>query len=431
MTPELVRKTGWAVACLRGRNNPRPTVVVGRDTRGSGPMLEQALVQGLCAGGARVVCAGVIPTPGLAFVCRSLAANAGIVISASHNPHEDNGIKIFNQDGRKLSEAEEEALETLILDEQSSSWQDPSGWPGIGEDIADAADRYRAFLIGTVANKNVFHGMSIALDCANGATSSIAPDLFKALGSRVHAYFCQPDGTNINAGCGSEHPQGLCNRVVQTKAQIGLAFDGDGDRLVAVDETGRVLSGDQVLAICAIHLMRTGLLNPNRVVATVMSNIGLSLALAKEGIELVVTDVGDRHVMEKMVATGAVVGGENSGHMIFRDHHSTGDGLISALQLIGAMAAGAAPLSRLADLVPILPQCLVNVVVKRKPQLDTVDPIVAVIADVNRQLGEKGRVLVRYSGTQSICRVMVEGPTEEITKALCNRIAGVVQTALG
>lgn len=432
ITSELAHRVGQALACqLKASGNPM-NVVVGRDTRASGPMLEDAIAAGIASAGARVLRAGVLPTPAVAYLCRSLGAGAGIVVSASHNPYQDNGIKVFNAEGRKVSLAEEDELEALILAEAPLVSAPSTIAGGTDEIVPDAPDRYQSFLLSTVTDPQTFKDLRVVLDCANGATSAVAPALFGRLGARVETMSCRPDGTNINAGCGSEHPQRLCHRVVETKARIGVAFDGDGDRLVAVDETGRVVNGDQVLAILAKHLKNSGRLMTKWVVATVMSNIGLSLALKSDGIELLSSDVGDRHVMEQMMAAGAVFGGENSGHVIFADRHSTGDGLLSALELVAAMAAApAASLSCLAAEVPMFPQALINVAVKTKPEIATVAPIKTVIDEAQRQLGEKGRVLVRYSGTQSICRVMVEGPTEDQTKALCSRIAEVIQKAIG
>jgi phosphoglucosamine mutase len=441
MTSELVKKVGMAVGVHFGSRRPdtpmpserhRPLIVVGRDTRQSGPQLEAALTAGLCAADARVRLAGVMPTPAVAYLCRQMQADAGIVISASHNPYEDNGVKIFDAHGRKLSVAEENALESLILDNTLAASNFTANRSEQIGHVADGVERYVSFLASMVEDHKIFKPMEIALDCANGATSQAAPALFKRLGAaRVHALFCAPDGVNINAECGSEHPEALCQQVVVGRFSVGLAFDGDGDRLVAVDEKGRVISGDQVSAICAAYLQKTNRLDHHRVVATVMSNIGLSLALKKIGVELLLTDVGDRHVMEKMMATGAVWGGENSGHMIYSRCHSTGDGLLSALILISAMAAANQSLSCLADLVPMFPQAMINVTVKSKPPIDTVEPVRSAIAQVERQLAGAGRVLVRYSGTQSVCRVMVEGPTEPVTQALCGQIAEAVASSLG
>jgi phosphoglucosamine mutase len=404
-------------------------VLIGQDTRRSGDMLAHAVAAGACAAGADVWMLGVLPTPGIAHLTKATDAMAGIVISASHNPFEDNGIKVFNGEGYKLSDDAEAAVEALICEGDQSI-------PGDAADIGcvkmlpDATERYLTFLLQAVGAEPS-NGLSIVLDCANGATFKVAPELFRRSGFRVSSLACTPDGFNINDRCGSQHPEDLAHAVVAQKADIGLAFDGDGDRLIAVDETGHVLTGDQIMAVCAKDLLQKGALKNKVVVSTVMSNLGFGLALKQLGIRWVATQVGDRYVMEKMKAEGAILGGEDSGHIVFSDLHTTGDGLMAALRLLEGMRRNGKPLSELSKIMTVFPQELINVDVSSKPDIEGVPAIRQAIARVEEALGERGRVLVRYSGTQDKCRVMVEGPTEAETHAFCMELADVVQKAIG
>ena len=304
---------------------------------------------------------------------------------------------------------------------------------GIGRvfEIADAIGRYGNFLKLTLPKSNFFKGLKIVIDCSNGATFKVAPTIFSELGADVEALFVSPDGKNINDNCGSQHPEVLQKRVLEKGADIGLAFDGDGDRLIAVDEKGAVTTGDQILAACAKYMKKNGLLKGSRVVSTVMSNMGLGVALKEMGIKHAVAAVGDRYVMEKMIASGAILGGEDSGHMIFLAHHTTGDGVLSALRLMEAMKEESKPLSELCEIMTIFPQVLMNVEVKRKPDLNTIPDIKDAIKSIVKSLGEKGRVLVRYSGTQQICRIMVEGPTIDDTRRYCQHLSDIVKDKLG
>jgi phosphoglucosamine mutase len=374
---------------------------------------------------------GVLPTPGVAWLTSAENAAAGISISASHNPYFDNGLKIFNSEGFKLSDEEEVKIETRVLNDKTDLATTSAKKTGCVDQIDTAAKRYATFLVSTLTPDCSFKGMKIVLDCANGATSRIAPGLFSGLGADVTCLFDTPNGKNINANCGSEHPEVIIQTVVKTGADIGIAFDGDGDRLVVVDETGNILSGDQLLAIFAGHMNQQKTLKDNVVVSTVMSNIGLGLALKRMGIQHFMADVGDRRVLEKMQSVGAVFGGENSGHMIFLNHHTTGDGMLSALQLIRIMRTAAKPLSELSQVMTVYPQALMNVSVKKKPALNGILEVQKAIKSVEKKLGDKGRVLVRYSGTQPLCRVMVEGPTLGETEEYCHQIAGSVRDALG
>jgi phosphoglucosamine mutase len=428
LTAEAVFGIGRAVASFFGDSAIAAKIIIGKDTRESGDMIEDALASGICSVGADACLAGILPTPAVAYLVSSTHAAAGIVISASHNPFYDNGIKIFNADGYKLSDAKEDEIERLL----SADHMDPTpGSSGNIETLKDAPDRYLAFLKNTLPRARPFEDMKIVLDCSNGATYAVAPRLFQDLGAQVEALHSHPDGKNINAACGSEHPETLIDAVLRQEADIGLAFDGDGDRLVAVDEKGLVISGDRTLAICARSLKHKGLLKNNLVVSTVMSNLGLRLALKDLGINHLMAQVGDRYVLQEMNANGAVIGGEDSGHMIFLDQHTTGDGMLTAIRLIQTMCEENRPLSELSRVMKVFPQVLLNIDVRKKPAIEDVPQVMAAIRSVEDCLGEKGRVLVRYSGTQPLCRVMVEGPEEDETRRYCQQIADVVKATLG
>jgi phosphoglucosamine mutase len=431
MTSEMALRIGRATAHLFKRRGHKTRVIIGKDTRISGYMFEYALVSGICSMGADAFLTGTLPTPGLGFLTKNMSFDAGIVISASHNPFQDNGIKIFKGDGFKLSDETEFEIERLILESNLLPPPTSEQVPGKVHKLQDARDRYMVFLENVFPKHYSMQGMNIVLDCANGATFRVAPSTFVDLGARVKTLAAEPDGKNINANCGSEHPESLAEQVVRNKADIGFAFDGDGDRVITVDETGAVLTGDQMLSICAKVMKDGGQLANNMVVSTVMSNIGLGLVLRELGVEHVTTKVGDRYVLKEMLAKGACIGGEGSGHMIFLDHHTTGDGIITALMVVSAMKRAGQPLSELAKLMKVFPQRLINVEVKNKPPIETLPEIVAAVEHVERILGDVGRVLVRYSGTQPMCRVMVEGPTNEETDKYCGEIAEVVRKKLG
>ena len=432
LTAETVFEIGRAVALFFSSNANSSKIIIGKDTRESGDMIQEALASGICSVGTDTCLAGVLPTPAVACLTSSMGAAAGIVISASHNPFYDNGIKIFDADGYKLSDADEDKIERLL---QTGNIDNSTGKSnhhnGIVETLTDAPERYLAFLQNTLPNTDLFNDIKIVLDCSNGATYAVAPKLFKGLGAMIEALHVHPDGKNINADCGSEHPESLIDAVLAQKADIGLAFDGDGDRLVAVDEKGMILSGDRILAICARSLKHKGLLKNNLVVSTVMSNLGLRLALKELGIQHLMAPVGDRYVLQQMNTNGAVIGGEDSGHMIFLDQHTTGDGMLTALRLIQTLREENKPLSELSRIMTVFPQVLLNIDVHNKPPIEEVPQIMAAIRSVEDCLGEKGRVLVRYSGTQPLCRVMVEGPEENETRRYCQQIADVIKTTLG
>lgn len=428
ITPEVGVRLGRAVAKYCRRGNKGPSVVIGGDTRRSGQMLAFAVAAGVLSAGGKTYMAGVLPTPGIAYLVRHFRAGAGIVLSASHNPQEYNGFKLFSADGYKLSDEEEERIEEMIRAPEKQFKEDV---PGRAETREDGWRLYMGFLEKTLPGGRPLKGMRLVLDCANGATFQVAPKLFEDLGATVKTLFAEPDGKNINKECGSQHPEALQEEVLRTGAAAGLAFDGDGDRLVAVDETGTVLSGDQIIALCARDLKEQGRLKNGLVVSTVMSNMGLRFALQDMGIEHIATRVGDRSVMEAMKEKGAVLGGEDSGHIIFMEHHTTGDGMLSALQLLSAQIRSGKPLSELARAMTIFPQVLINVSVSRKPDLGSIPEVKAVLQRVEQALGDRGRVLVRYSGTEPVCRVMVEGETGEELQRYAQEIADTIRQLLG
>jgi phosphoglucosamine mutase len=431
MTSELAIKVGKAVALIFKEHNERSKIVIGKDTRLSGDMLEHAIASGICAMGVDVYLAGILPTPGIAYLTASTGANAGIVISASHNPFYDNGIKIFKGDGFKLSDEKEAEIEQLVLSENMDLSTKAVKDTGRVYAMVDSGKSYANFLKHTVPGKNYFKGLKIVMDCSNGATFDVAPELLTILGADVDALFIHPDGKNINDNCGSQNPEVLRKNVVNKEADIGLAFDGDGDRLVAVDEKGGVATGDQIIAICARYMKNIGTLKGNCVVSTVMSNLGLRLSLNEMGITHIESKVGDRRVVEKMISSGSVLGGEDSGHMIFLDHHTTGDGILTALRLIEIMQAESKPLSELRKIMTVFPQVLINVEVSDKPDIEIVPEIKDAIASVERRLDNEGRVLVRYSGTEPLCRVMVEGPMIDKTRIYCQELADVIKKNIG
>jgi len=428
LSTELAFKLGRAGAYVLARDHQRPKIVIGRDTRISGDMLECALAAGICSVGADVVRLGVIPTPGVAYLARELGAQAAVVISASHNPMEDNGIKFFGGNGYKLPDALEEEIEELIL--SGRELPRPTG-AGVGQvaDLPDALTRYGDYLKKTSGAD--LRGLKVVIDCANGAASALGPRLLADLGAQVVAINCQPDGTNINAGCGSTHPEGLMAAVLTHGAHLGIANDGDADRMLAVDEKGQLVDGDQIMVICALHLKEHHRLAGNKIVVTVMSNLGLHLALRRQGVEILQTKVGDRYVLEKMLASGASLGGEQSGHVIFSDINTTGDGLGTALQLLQVLVASKKPLSQLAGQMVRLPQVLVNVRVRDKEGWEENPAIHQAVKRAEGILGENGRVLVRASGTEPLIRVMAEGPDDRQLQQLVGEMVRVVAEELG
>ncbi|MDT9754778.1 phosphoglucosamine mutase [Heyndrickxia coagulans] len=430
LTPELAFKLGrFGGYVLTKHANERPKVLIGRDTRISGQMLEGALVAGLLSIGAEAMRLGVITTPGVAYLTKALGAQAGVMISASHNPVEDNGIKFFGPDGFKLSDDEEAEIEEL-LNQDTDDLPRPVGKDlGIVSDYFEGSQKYLQFLKQTVDEE--FTGIHVALDCANGSTFSLATYLFADLDADVSTMGASPNGLNINDGVGSTHPEALAAFVQEKGANVGLAFDGDGDRLIAVDEKGQIIDGDQIMYICAKYLKQEGLLKKNTVVSTVMSNLGFHKGLEALGINSVQTAVGDRYVVEEMKANGFNLGGEQSGHIIFLDHNTTGDGLLTGLQLINIMKIANKPLSELAAEMKKYPQKLVNVKVTDKYHVLENEKIKSVIDEVEREMAGNGRVLVRPSGTEPLVRVMVEAQTAEDCSRFVSRIAGAVEAEMG
>lgn len=430
MDASMAFAVGQAVTHILKKEGHKPRVIIGKDTRISGYMLESSLESGITSMGGIAYLVGVLPTPGIAFITESMRADAGIVISASHNPFQDNGIKIFSGNGFKLSDEQEDFIEKLIFEGRLPEMVPPARDMGYAYRINDVHGRYIVFVKNTFPRDLSIEGMKISMDVANGATYLVAPEVFTELGASLKVIHNTPNGLNINENCGSQHTADLKKCVLENGSDIGLAFDGDGDRLIAVDEKGNEITGDQILIICAKMLKDEGRLKNDMVVSTVMSNLGLILACKKYGFKHHASKVGDRYVLEDMQRLGAVIGGEDSGHMIFLHHHTTGDGIITALQLISAMVKTGKPLSELAKLMEVYPQKLINVEVSRKPELSTVPQIVEAIRQVEAELKDEGRVLIRYSGTQNMCRVMVEGPTKEATEKYCKQLADIVRVAL-
>lgn len=432
MTAEMAMAIGRATAYVLKRNHQGINkILVGKDTRLSGYMLENALTAGICSMGVGVRLTGPLPTPGIAFLTRSMRCVAGIVISASHNPYEDNGIKIFSSKGFKLSDSLEQEIEELVLSGKVAELHAEPNDIGRARRIDDAAGRYIEFCKSTFPAEYTLEGLKIVLDCANGASYSIAPRIFEELGAEVSVISAEPNGYNINDNCGSQFTDNLKKKVLEKGADIGLAFDGDADRLIAIDEKGNEVDGDHIIAICAKQLLDIGALKNKLVVVTPMSNLGLRIAFDNMGIKWMDAGVGDRLVLEMMQREGACLGGEQSGHVIFLDKHTTGDGIVSALQLITAMKQSNKKLSELATIFETAPQKLVNITVKEKPDLNSIEEIATAIKSAEDELGSKGRVLVRYSGTQPMCRVMVEATSIDIANRLVDSISKPIIEKIG
>lgn len=429
LTPELAFKLGRFGGYVLTKETNRPKILIGRDTRISGYMLENALIAGLLSIGAEVMRLGIISTPGVAFLTKNMSAEAGVMISASHNPVEDNGIKFFGPDGFKLNDAQEKEIEEL-LDKEEDDLPRPVG-ADIGQtnDYFEGGQKYIRYLKQSIDND--FEDLHIALDCAHGATSSLASHLFADLEADISSIGSSPDGLNINDGVGSTHPETLQNFVLEKKADVGLAFDGDGDRLIAVDEKGNIVDGDQIMYICGKYLHEKGLLRNATVVSTVMSNLGFYKALEANGMKSDKTSVGDRYVMEEMRKGGYNLGGEQSGHIIFLDYNTTGDGMLTALQLVNVIKETGRPLSELASEMEIFPQVLKNVKVVDKHEALIHPVIQEAIERVETEMGGNGRVLVRPSGTEPLVRVMVEAPTKEACDQYADQVADVIQEVLG
>ena len=432
MTAEMALEIGRATAYVCKKHpKQRHVIAIGKDTRISGYMLESAMTAGICSMGVDVLLVGPMSTPGIAFITKSMRADAGVVISASHNPYQDNGIKIFSRNGFKLPDSEEDEIEQLITSGHIKDIRPTADEIGKAYRIEDAGGRYIVFCKNTFPEDQSLEGMRLVLDCANGATYKVAPTIFSELGAAVTTIHCDPNGTNINDHCGSQHTENLSAKIREVGADIGLAFDGDGDRLIAVDEKGMPITGDQIMVICGKMYRELGLLKNNLIVATVMSNFGFFAAIRRLGIQEGISKVGDRYVLEMMQEKDGILGGEESGHVIFLNHHTTGDGIITALQLLWAMKHSGQSLSELAQLMALSPQKIINVTVKDKPPLDALPELQKAVQAAEAELGDKGRVLIRYSGTQAMCRVMVEGPTEQMTERLTSALADVVKKCIG
>lgn len=423
MSPDLVLKLGQAIGMYFKKNYPHPKILIGKDTRRSGYMLEQALCSGICSTGVNVFFLGPIPTPGIAYLTRGMRACAGIVISASHNPYYDNGIKIFNSDGYKLSDAIEEELENLLT-KDISSLKFPTGVEiGVAKRIEDAIGQYAVFLKEQFPKHHNLEGLRIALDCANGASYKVAPKVFEELGAEVFLDGAKPTGENINLGCGALHPEKLAKKVHLHKADIGFAFDGDADRLIIVDDKSEIIDGDIILGICANYLNSKNRLNKNSVCATIMSNKGLELSLEKFGIGVCYSKVGDRYVMDTMRKNGLNFGGEQSGHIIYKDTSTTGDGVLASLMLLEIILETGKKISELKKDYLLLPQILKNVAVKVKTPIDNLPKLKKQISEYEKNLGNKGRVLFRYSGTENLARIMVEGEDQQSIEHMANSLA--------
>jgi phosphoglucosamine mutase len=435
ITAEVAMQLGRALAWKVRSGDHRHRIVIGKDTRLSGYMLETAIAAGICSMGVDVLLCGPLPTPGIAFITQSMRADAGVVISASHNPYQDNGIKFFDRTGFKLPDEEELEIEQLVLGAPGAAAAFDALRPtaeliGKAKRIEDAIGRYVVFLKALFPRDLTLDGVTIVVDCANGAAYHVAPAVFEELGAKVIPLHVEPDGRNINEKCGAMHPEGMAAVVRLHHADLGIALDGDADRVIVADENGAVVDGDAIMAIVARDLLRRGLLKQETVVATVMSNVGLERAIGELGGAVVRTQVGDRYVVEEMRRRGFNFGGEQSGHLVFLDHVTTGDGVCAALNLLAVMKRSGQPLSRLAACFQASPQAQLNVVVKQKLPLESLEGVQAAIAEVEKALGANGRVLVRFSGTENKARVLVEGPDAAAIHAHAERIAEALRKAL-
>lgn len=430
MSVETALLLGKAVAKVLRRHDGKHRVVIGKDTRLSCYMFENALIAGLNSMGVDTLMVGPLPTPGVAFITRAYRADAGIVISASHNPYYDNGIKIFTSEGFKLPDEIEGEMESMI---EANDFKDIPKDDEVGRNkrIEDADGRYIEFAKATFPKGKTLKGLKIFLDCANGAAHRVAPLVFWELDAEIMVTGNKPDGININDQCGSLHPSVIQKGVIENKAHVGLALDGDGDRVIMVDEKGHIVDGDTILAICAHEFKRRDMLKNDRVVATVMTNFGVIKFLESFGIEVILSKVGDRYVIQDMLTHKAFIGGEQSGHMIFLDYNTTGDGIVSALQVLRIMIESESTLSDLASCVKKFPQTLINVPVEKKPPLNHLKATQKIIKEVEEALADQGRVLVRYSGTENLCRVMVEGPKKHQVDLLAQSIAKAVDEEIG
>jgi phosphoglucosamine mutase len=431
MTGELAMQLGRAIAHLFKEMKGRHRIVVGKDTRLSGYMLETAMASGICSMGADVMLVGPLPTPGIAFITTSMRANAGVVISASHNPYYDNGIKIFSRDGFKLPDDMEQRVEEFIFSNHFHSLRPTASEVGKAHRIDDAVGRYVVFLKNTFPNDLTLDGLRVVLDCANGAAYRAAPTVLEELGAEVIPIGIEPNGENINAGCGSLHPEVMSRLVVERGADMGIALDGDGDRIVFADGKGREVDGDHILAICGLELLSHDRLNQKTVVTTVMSNMGLEKSIERAGGRVIRTRVGDRYVVEEMVRGHFNLGGEQSGHTVFLDYNTTCDGILTALQVLAIMRRNERPLEELGRVMEPFPQVLYNVEVRERKDLSQIPEIDGKVKTIEKTLGKTGRLLVRYSGTEPLLRIMVEGEDEDKLHQYALDLVEVVKKHLG
>lgn len=433
MTVEMAVKLGRAAAYFfKQRKNKKGhhRILIGKDTRLSGYMFEGALTAGICSMGVDVLLVGPMPTPAIAFLTRSMRGDAGVVISASHNLFEDNGIKFFSEDGIKLPDEYEKEIEEIIFSGLIENVRPTGNILGKAYRIDDAEGRYIEFAKNTIPKGMDFEGLKVVIDCANGAAYKITPTVFQELGANIVTLGNKPDGVNINLGCGSLHPEKVQKEVVESRADIGLAHDGDADRVIFVDEKGEVIDGDKVMAMCALDMKRDGVLNNDTLVTTIMSNAGLEVAMQEAGIKVIRTSVGDRYVLEEMIRSNCNLGGEQSGHLIFSDYNTTGDGLITALKVLTLMKKTGKSLSELSSCMQTFPQRLVNIRVREKKEIDSIPEINRVIRDSEKKLEGKGRIVVRYSGTEPLLRIMVEGDTEDKINSIVVEISEIVNRCL-
>jgi len=431
MTTEMAMQIGRAAAYIFKNSRRRHRIVIGKDTRLSGYMIENALSAGINSMGVDVLLVGPLPTPGIANITSSMRADAGVVISASHNPFQDNGIKFFSSDGFKLPDEMELRIEELIFSKKIDSLRPIATEVGKAYRIDDAIGRYIVFLKSTFPKHLDLSGLKIVLDCANGAAYKVAPAVLEELGAEVIALGVKPNGTNINAGCGSLHPEVISEAVKEHRADLGIALDGDADRVIFVDEFGNEVDGDHIMAICAIDLLKQKRLRKNTVVATVMSNMGLDIAIKKAGGKVIKTAVGDRYVVEEMRKGGYTLGGEQSGHMIFLDHNTTGDGTLTALQVLAVMRRENKSLAELAEVMIPLPQVLVNVRVSEKLDIMTIPDIAGLVGEIEEKVRDEGRILIRYSGTEPLLRIMIEGQDKYQITTWAKEIADMVEKNIG
>ncbi len=425
------RATAYTLIDRRTRAGHTPKVVIGKDTRLSGYMLENALSAGFCSMGAQVYLVGPLPTPGIAFITRSMRADVGVVISASHNLYNYNGIKIFDRMGYKLPDSKENEIESLIGSEELERCRPTDEGIGRAKRIDDAIGRYIVFIKDTFPQELSLEGIRVVLDCANGAAYKVAPIVFQELGAEVFAIHCEPNGRNINEQCGAVYPSSMAKAVHEHRAEIGIALDGDADRLILCDEKGEIVDGDQILAICALQMLKEGTLKQNTVVVTPMSNMGVNVAIRRAGGTVVEAKVGDRYIVEMMRKMNLNLGGEQSGHVVFLDHNTTGDGMMAALKVLAIMKKTGKSLHELKKQIDLYPQVLENVIVREKEDFGRFPKITDSIKKVQLALGESGRVVVRYSGTEPLARVMVEGEDSVLIREYAREICHTISAQLG